>query len=74
MKRILLVSITILCFSCCGVKESTEENLKTISDLRARIVMIHHNDSLIVVAYKDSLKECQADKEQLFKWYWDAGK
>jgi heterodisulfide reductase subunit B len=67
MKHTIVILFTVFLFSCCGsctgVKESTEENLKTISDLRARIIMIHHNDSLVVVAYRDSLWKCREDSK-----------
>lgn len=58
MKKTLFILISVLCLSCCGVKESQEENLKTISDLRARIVMIHYNDSLVVAVQDSLLREC----------------
>lgn len=64
MKRIIFILITTSLLSCCGVKESTEENSKWKSDLQARIVM---KDSVIMM-YKDSLSECQQDKRQLQYW------
>jgi hypothetical protein len=67
MKKTILISIaslSLVFFSCCGIKESTEDSAKWKSDLYARIAM---KDSVIVM-YQDSLRECQEGNRQLREW------
>ena len=64
MKRTIIIILSCVSLSCCGVKESQEENLKTISDLEVRM---HMKDSVIVM-YQDSLKDCREDCHQLEHW------
>jgi hypothetical protein len=59
-----ILSLSLMSCNCSGIKYSSEENLKTISDLHARLIM---KDS-IVVMYKDSLRECRGDNRQLHYW------
>ena len=71
MKKILLIAVVCLCCSCCGVKQSAEEDAKGLSDARAlNIILI---DSVTVLNHvKDSLevviKDCKADNKQLEHW------
>lgn len=65
MKRNLLIFTAVLCFSCCGVRESQEDSTKWKSDLQARIAM---KDSTIR-CYQDSLATCREGNVYLREKY-----
>ena len=67
MKKVLLIILSTVFLSCCGVKQSQEEDSKWKSDLQARLMM---KDS-IITAYKDTANmyyECRQDNLQLHLW------